>query len=58
LKLYLVKLEAEIATSKKIKLLNFIILIDSISLDNIKVILLSIIKKLNKLNILLYQVSI
>jgi hypothetical protein len=42
------------ATSKKIKSLNLIILTDSIPLDNIKVIILSAIKKLNKLNILLY----
>jgi hypothetical protein len=31
---------------------------DGISLDNIKLVLLLVIKKLNKFNILLYQVSI
>ncbi|KAH8777270.1 hypothetical protein BGZ57DRAFT_761606, partial [Hyaloscypha finlandica] len=54
LKLYLVKLEAKIATSKEIKPLNLIILTDSIPLDDIKVVLLLATKKPNKLNILLY----
>jgi len=54
LKLYLVKLEAKIATSKEIKPLNLIILIDSIPSDNIKVVLLLATKKLDKLDVLLY----
>jgi hypothetical protein len=45
------------ATGKEIKPLNLIILIDSISSDNIKAVLLLATKKLDKLNILLYQVG-
>ena len=54
MKLYLVKLEAEITTSKEIKPLNLIVLIDSIPLNNIEAVILLATKKLNKLNVLLY----
>jgi len=54
LNLYLVKLEKVIRESKEVKLINLIILIDSIPLDNIELVLLSIVKKLDKLNIPLF----
>jgi hypothetical protein len=55
---YLAKLEKIIEKGKEVKLINLIILTDSISLDNIKLVLLFIVKKLDRLNMLLFQVSI
>jgi hypothetical protein len=42
------------AASKEIKPLNLIILTDSILSDDIKAVILSVVKKLDKLDILLY----
>jgi hypothetical protein len=42
------------AISKEIKPFNFIILTDSVPLNDVKVVLLLATKKLNKLNALLY----
>jgi hypothetical protein len=54
LKPYLAKLEAEIAAGKEIKPLNLIILTDGVPSDDIKAVLLSAAKKLDKLDIPLY----
>jgi hypothetical protein len=50
----LAKLETEITISKEIKPLNFIVLTDNSPSDDVKSVLLSATKKLNKFNILLY----
>ncbi|KAH8791687.1 hypothetical protein BGZ57DRAFT_727644, partial [Hyaloscypha finlandica] len=47
---YLAKLKKVIRESKEVKLMNLIILINSIPLDNIELVLLFIVKKLDKLN--------
>jgi hypothetical protein len=58
LKPYLAKLGTEIAIGKEIKPVNLIILTNGIPSDNIESVLLSATKKLNKFNILPYQVGI
>jgi hypothetical protein len=55
---YLAKLEKVIGEGKEVKPINLIVLTDSIPLDNIELVLLSIVKKLDRLNILLFQVGI
>jgi hypothetical protein len=54
LKPYLAKLEKVIGEGKEVKLINLIILIDSVLLDNVELVLLSIVKKLDRLNTLLF----
>jgi len=50
LNLYLAKLKKAIREGKEFKLINLIILTNSVSLNNIELVLLSIAKKLNRLN--------
>jgi len=54
LKPYLAKLEKVIREGKEVKLINLIVFIDSVPLDNIELVLLSIVKKLDRLNTLLF----
>ena len=51
---YLAKLEKVIRESKEFKLINLIVLTDSVPLDNIELVLLSIARKLDRLNTLLF----
>ena len=51
---YLAKLEKVIGESKEFKLINLIVLTDSVPLDNIELVLLSIVRKLDRLNTLLF----
>ena len=54
LKPYLAKLEKVIGEGKEVKLINLIVLTDSVPLDNIELVLLSVVKKLDRLNTLLF----
>ena len=54
LKPYLAKLEKAIGEGKEVKLINLIVLTDSVPLDNVDLVLLSIVKKLDRLNIPLF----
>jgi hypothetical protein len=47
---YLAKLEKTIEEGKEFKLINLIVLTDSVPLDNIELVLLSIARKLDRLN--------
>ena len=58
LKPYLAKLEKVIREGKEVKLINLIVLTDSVPLDNVELVLLSIAKKLDRLNTPPFQVSV
>ena len=47
---YLAKLEKAIGEGKEFKLINLIVLTDSVPLDDIELVLLSIARKLDRLN--------
>jgi hypothetical protein len=54
LKPYLAKLKKVIREGKEVKLMNLIVLTDSVPLDNVELVLLSIVKKLDRLNMPLF----
>ena len=58
LKPYLAKLKKAIGESKEVKLINLIVLTNSVPLTNVELILLFAAKKLDKLDALLFQVNV
>ncbi len=51
LKPYLAKLEKVIGEGKEVKLINLIVLMDSVPLDDVESVLLSVVKKLDRLDV-------